>query len=225
MLKESEKQYIFHQAFCEIGQRYPHIIPLKEARTLGVYLQTNSPLLIPVINGRAAYQLESQFTALIKRGGKRIRFIPRLDLSQGNDAFTLGYIAAHGWLSVRVKECNQPWFEEMYFSHTAEQPPQPKRGNYYVVVPHGVKGRWDNYYTIFDFPQDRSRISFGGQQVKWNDWVGGAKIHNKAYLLNLLRMGFRLGYNINNIETIRDCVSDVNAFDNGVDYQPLSIAA
>ena len=225
MLDDNLTQNIFANAFLEINKRYPAIVPLDNVNSLSVMLQAGSPLLIPAVNGRAATQLESEFTMLIKSQGLRIKFIPRLDLSQGDDAFTLGYIASKGWLSVRVKNNNRPWFESKYFNHTGEYAPDPKRGNYYVVIPQDVAGRWDNYYVVFNFPQPQHRdmISFGGECIKWNDWVGGAKVHSRTYLFNLLHMGFQLGYNTDNIEVIRDFVSDADSFDMGVATQAMPI--
>jgi hypothetical protein len=149
-----------------------------------------------------------------------------LDLDGDNESFTLGYIAHSGWLSIRLKESDMPWFKSAYAKLTGSNVPTAnKRGENLTVIPDDAN-RGQNYYIIFPEPNDaiKALLSFGCE-IKWHDWKAGAKVHSKNVLLNLMGKGFHLGKNQTRIGAIRERVVNKDQFDKGVAAASTMLAA
>jgi len=143
-----------------------------------------------------------------------------LNLQGTNETFTLGYLAQHTALCVRVKECRQLEFEETYRKLTGVQAPTPNvEGHYYTVSPDAVQGSWDYWHVIFpapDFPI-RDHMLFGKateRQVLWDTWGKFSKYNDRNYVLHLFNLGFRLGKH-HEADAIRNRLKDKESFDEG----------
>lgn len=148
-----------------------------------------------------------------------------LNLQGGDEAFTLGYLTNHSMIFVRVKECRQPWFTETYHKLTGVQTPTPNvEGHYYTVSPDDVTGSWDYWHVMFPAPIDaiKAHMVFSGdpeRQVYWDQWGEYSKYNDRNYVLNLFRLGFRLGKE-HDPDLVRSKVEDKDGFDNGFFCEP-----
>jgi len=143
-----------------------------------------------------------------------------LNLQGKSHAFTLGYLAQHSSIFVRVKECREIWFKETYRQLTNVTTPTPNvEGNYYTVSPDAVTGSWDYWHVMFPAPEYNIReyMLFGGdteRQVLWDTWGKLSKYNDRNYILHLFQLGFRLGRH-HEIDAIRDKLKDKENFDEG----------
>lgn len=137
-----------------------------------------------------------------------------------DESFTLGYLAQHAMIFIRVKSSRQQWFEETYRKLTGTQPPLPNiEGNYYTVSSDEVEGSWDYWHVMFPAPHDevKPHLVFSGdpeRHVFWDQWGQFSKYNDRNYVLNLFRMGFRMGKH-HEIDVIRSKVGKPDLFDEG----------
>jgi hypothetical protein len=197
-----------------------------EVSQAGIFLQDGCKNLIPVVNGRPLFQLEQDFSKAIRVLGYRVAQTPTLFVEGTQDAFTLGLLAEYGFVYARVKEHNLPWLQSTYEDLTGEPLPPVSKGNYLSVSDSNIEGSGDYFHVGFPaLPEEqRGLLSFGFYKVgtkrmsapiRWEDWDACAKYNSKNYILSILKMGFRLGKNLENVSQIRQNVKDVDAFDRG----------
>lgn len=151
-----------------------------------------------------------------------------INLNGRNEAFTLGYLAQNAYCFVRVKESSRQWFEATYRKLTGADAPTPNvDGHYYSVISDDVDGQ-GNYFNIgFPTPPDciKNTLSFGDESAIHWDSLGSSSVYNSMnYVLNLFRLGFRIGKN-HEVDTTRVKVEDKDSFDKGFFYSGEEIAA
>lgn len=151
-----------------------------------------------------------------------------INLHGANESFTLGYLAHHGVICIRVKECRQKWFEDTYKRLTGLVAPEPNvEGNWYTVSPDTTEGSWDYFHVIFPAPDDcfKGLMVFSGdpdRQIMWDQWGVNSKYNDRNYVQNLFSLGFRLGKQ-HDVAGIRaKLAEDIANFDKGYNCEPAS---
>ena len=141
-----------------------------------------------------------------------------INLKGQNESFTLGFLAQHSFVFVRVKEAKQQWFETTYKKLTGTQPSSPNiEGNYYTLSPDSVEGSGDYFHIGFPTPDDsiKGLLAFGNEDaIHWDTLGDVSKYNSMNYVLNLFKLGFRMGKK-HEVDMIRNSLTHKDDFDKG----------
>jgi len=186
-----------------------HIVSINEAhKTITVeYIDVKNTGVL--MGEQKTYPIQSQAEAIIKEKMRREREMRYSTINFGSkEFFTVGFLAKYGRIRVEVPRTLKNKFDEMYKRFTGQNPEDFLEHGYAADLNPETKGNSWEFRITFPNPGPEllNRMNFSNCPPIASS-ANKLEVNYSNYIMNLFRLGFTMGNNANNLQTILSAIN------------------